>query len=92
MPKPHVGFPFLVLPESDWSLFISSLQGKSNLAIIGWWSDNVEAKLKAKFSREPFTPILYNASTGVLDARGRLDREAVSMNFQWYLAYVRPSS
>jgi hypothetical protein len=61
---PHIaqiGLPFLVMPDSDWSRFISSLQGKPYLVIIGWWSNYQETKLKAQFPREPFTPILFNA-------------------------------
>ena len=57
----QVGLPFLIMPESYWSRFISSLQGKPYLVIIGWWSNYQETKLKAQFPPGPFTPILSNA-------------------------------
>ena len=56
----QVGLTFLFMPESDWSLFISCLQGKPYLFIIGWWPVKVDAKLMAKFPRGPFTPTLLN--------------------------------
>ena len=56
----QVGLTFLFMPESDWSLFISCLQGKPYLFIIGWWPVKVGAKLTAKFPRGPFTPTLLN--------------------------------
>ena len=57
----QVGLPFLIMPESYWSRFISSLQIKPYLVIIGSWSNYQETKLKAQFPPGPFTPILSNA-------------------------------